>query len=538
MNKKSGLSSELRLTKFLAASLGLAITGVGVQSAQAQNWTAAIDQDYNTAGNWQGDVFPEGLNVVINEFSDGFFPILSADAAFTPVDIIVGNGGLEGRLDHRTGTLATGTGNWFLVGVGTGTGTYNLADTSSAGGGISGFAQGSGSLTVSDQVFVGGGDFNDDGVGVINMNTTGSLTTGGNLNLGGGWNGGVGDATFNFESGTISVGNELRVGRAGTGVWNQTGGTANSFNFFVIGREPTTAGQYTTGNGTVNLSGGTINAATGNGFTSVGSARGATGVLNVSGTGVFDTSAGGMIVAEGWTGTGAATGTVNVSGGGMVKAGTNVVTVALDADAVGTINLNGGTFEAGGVTGGAGTSTVNFNGGTLRAMQDNATFIQSLTAANVQAGGAVFDTNGFNATVAQALVDAGGNGGLIKLGAGTLTLTGMNTYMGDTSIYAGTLSINTTYLADGANVGIVSGGTFALDFVGTDTVNALIVDGTPQATGTWGALGSGADHESALFTGTGLLNVTSAVPEPGTLMLVLGGGASMLLLARRRNRRG
>jgi hypothetical protein len=37
----------------------------------------------------------------------------------------------------------------------------------------------------------------------------------------------------------------------------------------------------------------------------------------------------------------------------------------------------------------------------------------------------------------------------------------------------------------------------------------LYFDGVAQATGTWGAAGSGATHESTFFSGSGILNVTS-----------------------------
>ncbi len=58
------------------------------------------------------------------------------------------------------------------------------------------------------------------------------------------------------------------------------------------------------------------------------------------------------------------------------------------------------------------------------------------SGANVQAGGAIIDTNSFTDTIAQALQhDATGtDGGLIKEGAGTLILTGANTYNGGTVV--------------------------------------------------------------------------------------------------------
>ncbi|MBM4156596.1 MAG: PEP-CTERM sorting domain-containing protein [Lentisphaerae bacterium] len=88
-----------------------------------------------------------------------------------------------------------------------------------------------------------------------------------------------------------------------------------------------------------------------------------------------------------------------------------------------------------------GASVLNFNGGVLRALANEADFIRTLTAANVQAGGAIFETAGFNVTVAQPLVNGGGGGGLTKQGAGRLTLTGTNTYTGTTRVMAGVLEI-------------------------------------------------------------------------------------------------
>lgn len=98
---------------------------------------------------------------------------------------------------------------------------------------------------------------------------------------------------------------------------------------------------------------------------------------------------------------------------------------------------------------------------------------------------------------------------LTKSGSSSVVLTGENTYQGDTSVEGGTLSITTAYLEDDADVYLTTGAVFDLDFNGQDTIDSLFIDGVSQATGTWGALNSGAMNESALFTGSGLLLVST-----------------------------
>jgi fibronectin-binding autotransporter adhesin len=99
-----------------------------------------------------------------------------------------------------------------------------------------------------------------------------------------------------------------------------------------------------------------------------------------------------------------------------------------------------------------------------------------------------------------------GTGSLAKTGGGTFTMTGPKSYTGNTTVSGGTLSTNAASLADAANVSLTTGAFFNLNFAGTDAINSLFIDSALQAAGTWGAIGSGAAHTSALITGTGLLN--------------------------------
>ena len=104
--------------------------------------------------------------------------------------------------------------------------------------------------------------------------------------------------------------------------------------------------------------------------------------------------------------------------------------------------------------------------------------------------------------------------GLVKTGGGTLVLTAINRYTGNTSVEQGTLAIIEPYLADASNVELSATATLNLAFAATDTIGRLFINGVQQAAGTWGAIGNGAAaHTSPRITGSGLLNVTTPPPS-------------------------
>jgi len=119
-------------------------------------------------------------------------------------------------------------------------------------------------------------------------------------------------------------------------------------------------------------------------------------------------------------------------------------------------------------------------------------------------------------TVGGVISDGTSSFSLSKAGAGTLRLTGFNSYNGATTVNEGTLSITQKYLDDNATVSVAAGATLNLDFSGTDNVFYLILGGSPAAAGEWGAPGSGAANESALLTGSGRLNNAGGLAPAGT----------------------
>jgi autotransporter-associated beta strand protein len=107
--------------------------------------------------------------------------------------------------------------------------------------------------------------------------------------------------------------------------------------------------------------------------------------------------------------------------------------------------------------------------------------------------------------------------GIVKEGDGLLVLTRINNYTGNTTVNAGTLSLQQASLADIADVHIGTGAVLHLDFAGTDTIDQITLGGEGVDPGEYGAVGSAEPIIGTPFiTGTGTLTVTttSIVEDP------------------------
>ena len=106
----------------------------------------------------------------------------------------------------------------------------------------------------------------------------------------------------------------------------------------------------------------------------------------------------------------------------------------------------------------------------------------------------------------------GNNFALTKGGAGTLTLSGSNSYSGNTTVNQGILALGSPNTNNQSSAVIIAatGATLNLAFSGTDTVNELFIGATRMPAGVYEAVGNpGTGTEIAQITGTGTLTVST-----------------------------
>jgi len=543
------------------AGLGIVVTNVTLSGLAAGNYTltqpAGLTGDiyaYPTWVNPAGGVWDTATNWSANVIASGS----GGTADFSQLDLTadttvsLASSRTIGNLTFGN-TDASPAANWIVSNGGTYADTLVLAGSPQ----ITVNNLGTGKSATINAVITGTAGFNKLG--------TGKLVLAGTNNYSGTTAIGAGEVDFSAgcqtNMATISVGNvagstgtmgitggvltmyssggfylgQATGGAVGVGVVNQTGGvlsftSANAS--FLVGN-----GSYSSG--TYNLSGGTLqttysanNRGVMLGVNAGTNAAGNVATFNLSGTGILSLPSAALMVGRSDT-TGATNlvSTYNQTGG---SATVGTLTVGgLGAFTTGTFNVTGGNFIAGSfltlvsnvtstaniTLGGSaqvtlpafpapiGTAnlTLDFTTGWLAPLAASTNYLSNLTAANLTANGAKFNVGtGTNITVPQVLQNASGQAGtLAKSGAGVLTLSGANTYTGNTTISGGTLLVakpgslatGTVTVGSSATLGgsglikgpvsVSSGGTLAPDAAAISTLtisNTLTLNASSQTT--------------------------------------------------------
>ena len=423
--------------------------------------------------------------------------------------VLTGAGSYTGTTTINAGTLrlgvAGGVASTSAVSVASGA-VFDLNNLSATIGSLTG----AGSVTLGSGILTSGGD---------NTATTFSGIIGGS---GGLTKTGTGIFTLSgantYTGATTINGGTLTLGVAG-GIPSSSALTVNvaSSATFDLNNFNSTIGSLT-GAGSVTLGSGTLTAGGDNSSTSFTGIVSGSGGLTKSGSGVFTLS-----------GANTFTGTTNINSGVVV--GQN--TTALGSTAGGTVVASGGELRiAAGSSVGAEALTLSGSGttsaGALRVISGTASWSGNVTLASAATigvdagqltlGGTInlgsntltFASTG--ATQSDGIIS--GSGGLVKNGAGTLTLTAANIFSGATMINLGVLNVQNGAAFGTPSTGAVtlaSGAAIQLNNAGGINVGDKSITLNGDGISSAGAIDSVVGHHSWAGNMTLASDVTVAV---------------------------
>ena len=158
---------------------------------------------------------------------------------------------------------------------------------------------------------------------------------------------------------------------------------------------------------------------------------------------------------------------------GVAKVGINTLTLSGANGYTGPTALLGGTLSLASSSALGNTDAIVFFGGSLQYTASNTNDYSSLILDSI--GPVSIDTNGHAVTFASP-IDASNTGGLLKTGAGTLSLAAANSYGGSTTIQAGVLNFSNGGLSSGGVT--FTGGTLQYAAGNSQDVSSQIVNST------------------------------------------------------------
>jgi fibronectin-binding autotransporter adhesin len=469
-----------QLLAFLPALLFLAAH----DSSFAQStWTGNSSLTWNTAANWSPSGVPaNGANVTVNNSSTGFVLGLNISPTLT---------NWSSNITSSTPTVISASGANRTLSINgtltkTGTGTLIFRDNSAS---------------IGLSMTVGVIDFTAANAGTLtfgNLPGTNEMTslyvTTANVSSASG----VNQMAFLGKNNTA----DLTIGTLNM----STNGTV------LVANGGTAGGQYALNVGSLNGTGGIVRAAASGNLTHVGTLN-LTGITDGTYSGTLVDGGAVLKVTKSGTATQTLGGVNTYTGATTINAGTlkfakqvslyNNVTANWTAS---NIIVNTGAALALNVGGTGEFTSANINtiaalGGASTGFMNNSTLALDTTNAaggNFTHSGIISNTNGGSNVL-----------NLTKLGTGTLTLSGNNTYTGATAISAGTLSINAA-----AALGSTSGANLA---------NGTVLLYTGAAGNLTRAISVTSGTGTIQNSGSGLLTLSGGLSKNGTTLTLKGG---------------
>jgi autotransporter-associated beta strand protein len=530
----------------------LAIGGAGQLGSgnYAQNITDNGSFNYNSTANQVLSGIISGSGA-INATGTGKLTLSSANPSFTGATTT----GTGSQLQLNNASALAGSALYFNAGAL----TFGNGVTLATIGGLNG-TNSSANLALVDSgnpvtlIVANGGNYagilSDAGLGGVlvvegtNETLTGVSTFNGSISILG-----SGDQLVIGGAGQLGGGNYANVlspQTANTFVWNSSApqtfsGTFMSAGFEgggsvqILGTGPvtTTTGNALNGSGTFTIGSGATFIVGGGGQLLGQSYAGAYGeAMSISGIFSYNSSSNttlsGVISGNG--------GAINVNGPGTLSLTSGSSTYSNSVTTVTGGILSYSSDRAAGAVPGSATTNIFLNGGDLTgtgALTLNTNRDIGVGAASGSVGAtALIDATG-TFTIAGNLVSAG-NTGIISLvvnsepgSGGTVALAGANTYTGNTTIAAGTLSIGDpgsfglgTYAGN-----ITNNGTFDYSSSGSQTLSGVISDGA-NSTGalTVGAFPPASGNPTGTLTLTGTNTYTGSTTISGGTLTVGGNG--------------